>query len=233
MRKARKPGSDADSELSPPNRGRARAASHRHLRSACNRCGSTTRPQAHHVDGNWRNNRAENIETLCAPCHSDEHRGQGLTVTPLPRKAPRELAHAAAWAARRLLEATVAEGSGGLHPTPRGRLDWYGIKRRFAIPVEDNENLEKALLHACARLELLPVYHNGTLARRLDGSARDAALWNAGRISVLLLRLWLMLPEQERPPRLSAEQWYAEHKDRIAELLRESREVDGASRHGR
>ena len=39
----------------------------------CEACGSTDRLAAHHVNGNWRDNRQENIQTLCKSCHHSWH----------------------------------------------------------------------------------------------------------------------------------------------------------------
>jgi len=41
------------------------------LKKRCEICGAWKRLEAHHINGNWRDNRAENIMTLCKkPCHS-------------------------------------------------------------------------------------------------------------------------------------------------------------------
>ncbi len=125
-----------------------------------------------------------------------------FTATPLPRKTPEELAYAAAWGARRLLEATIAAGSGGLYPTSRGRGSWSEMKRHFAIPIADNGKLKEAWRDACAKLDLLSVSH------------------------------WYTVPREERPASWpwTAAQWYAEHLDRIEELLRRSGDLEAASR---
>ena len=46
-------------------------------------CGAKERLQAHHIDGNVRNNSPSNIQTLCVSCHISHHhraRRAGLTV---------------------------------------------------------------------------------------------------------------------------------------------------------
>ena len=48
----------------------------KHLKSACENCGSTERLAAHHKDGDRQNNEAENIQTLCARCHALLHHGK-------------------------------------------------------------------------------------------------------------------------------------------------------------
>lgn len=48
----------------------------RHLKAACERCGSTERLEAHHRDGDRRNNTAENIETVCKSCHVQGHHAE-------------------------------------------------------------------------------------------------------------------------------------------------------------
>lgn len=58
---------------------RARA----HLGTSCDACGAMTRLQAHHIDGQRRNNSPENIQTLCISCHASHHhraRSAGLMV---------------------------------------------------------------------------------------------------------------------------------------------------------
>ena len=62
----------ANTRLEPTLAGyRARA---KRLRGGeCAQCGGTTRLHAHHVNGDVTDNRAENIETLCASCHISGH----------------------------------------------------------------------------------------------------------------------------------------------------------------
>jgi 5-methylcytosine-specific restriction endonuclease McrA len=45
----------------------------RFLKEECERCGSTDSLIIHHVDENRRNNKPDNLETLCRSCHSKEH----------------------------------------------------------------------------------------------------------------------------------------------------------------
>lgn len=45
----------------------------KHRKSSCEACGLTDQLHAHHVDGNRKNNEAENIQTLCVFCHNFLH----------------------------------------------------------------------------------------------------------------------------------------------------------------
>lgn len=46
----------------------------------CVICGSVEDLALHHIDGNTKNNKVENLEWLCSKCHADEHRnGRGLS----------------------------------------------------------------------------------------------------------------------------------------------------------
>lgn len=50
---------------------------------SCENCGGAKLLAAHHVDGNWKNNSPENIQTLCVSCHAIHHhrvKRAGLTV---------------------------------------------------------------------------------------------------------------------------------------------------------
>jgi hypothetical protein len=150
----------------------------RYLGRSCENCGATTQLQAHHRDRNWLNNARANVATLCKECHAEHHaaerratstetvelRGKSITVvttgrwfttTPLPLKTDKEIAHAAAWGALKLLEETVAEACG--KPPPRAFL-WSRLKRRFSIAIGDNRRIEGAWRRACAELDLLSVY---------------------------------------------------------------------------
>ncbi len=40
-----------------------------HKKSRCERCGSTKNLMVHHKDGNRKNNKPSNLETLCWSCH--------------------------------------------------------------------------------------------------------------------------------------------------------------------
>ncbi len=40
----------------------------------CERCGSKGQMHLHHRDRDWRNWKKGNLETLCVPCHQEEHR---------------------------------------------------------------------------------------------------------------------------------------------------------------
>ncbi len=48
----------------------------------CARCGSTRSVDRHHVNGNWRDNRLENIELLCRSCHMRAHASQQTLTAP-------------------------------------------------------------------------------------------------------------------------------------------------------
>lgn len=68
--------------------GISRKASHYHARKqragCCEACGTSKRLQAHHVNEDWRDNRPENLQTLCVFCHAfwhAMHRRLGMTPT--------------------------------------------------------------------------------------------------------------------------------------------------------
>lgn len=48
---------------------KARARAIRRDGERCTRCRSTGPVEVHHLDGDWRNNRAENMVVLCPVCH--------------------------------------------------------------------------------------------------------------------------------------------------------------------
>lgn len=59
------------------------------LGSCCESCGTTERLQAHHIDGQRKNNSPENIQTLCIHCHvSHHHRAKAAGVSPAGRLIP-------------------------------------------------------------------------------------------------------------------------------------------------
>lgn len=43
------------------------------VKPQCESCGKTTRLHVHHVNGNWKDHRAENLKTLCCGCHLSLH----------------------------------------------------------------------------------------------------------------------------------------------------------------
>ena len=43
----------------------------------CESCGSTKKTEVHHVSGDWRDNRIENLERLCSACHKRRHKTKG------------------------------------------------------------------------------------------------------------------------------------------------------------
>lgn len=49
---------------------RAREAA---LKETCECCGGTAKLAIHHVNENWRDNRPENLQTLCINCHQQWH----------------------------------------------------------------------------------------------------------------------------------------------------------------
>ena len=55
----------------------------KHLKTACEACGHPYRLQAHHMNQDIRDNRPENIQTLCKHCHDFWHttaKRRGKTV---------------------------------------------------------------------------------------------------------------------------------------------------------
>ncbi len=53
----------------------------------CERCGSPNALDAHHKDGNWRNNLPENLERICRSCHNKVHRErQSCKICGKPQK---------------------------------------------------------------------------------------------------------------------------------------------------
>jgi DNA-directed RNA polymerase subunit RPC12/RpoP len=58
---------------------------------SCENCGGARLLAAHHVDGNWKNNSPENIQTLCVSCHAiHHHRVKRAGLTAPGRMEPRE-----------------------------------------------------------------------------------------------------------------------------------------------
>lgn len=45
----------------------------KHLRTSCEACGTERWLEAHHINQDRTNNQAENIQTLCSPCHDFWH----------------------------------------------------------------------------------------------------------------------------------------------------------------
>lgn len=45
----------------------------KHLKTSCEACGSVKSLEAHHVNQRKADNRSENIQTLCSPCHDFWH----------------------------------------------------------------------------------------------------------------------------------------------------------------
>ena len=63
------------------------------LKPACEACGVTTNRQAHHINTDWKDNRPENVQTLCLFCHHFWHAmHKRLGVTPM-QPMPKLLSH--------------------------------------------------------------------------------------------------------------------------------------------
>jgi hypothetical protein len=58
---------------------KARARAIRRDGGRCTRCRSTGPLEVHHLDGDWRNNQPENLESLCRPCHRAAEGTRGAT----------------------------------------------------------------------------------------------------------------------------------------------------------
>jgi hypothetical protein len=99
-------------------------------------------------------------------------------------------------------------------------MDWYAVKRRFSIAIDDNEALETALLHAYTELDLLSVYPHVFAHEEHRGATS----------LMLIAHLREMLPNGRTLPRMTPAEWYAEHKERADELVRKSRETHAARR---
>lgn len=52
---------------------RMRVAAQKLIGESCECCGSSMNLHAHHVNGDWSDNRVENIQTLCESCHHSWH----------------------------------------------------------------------------------------------------------------------------------------------------------------
>lgn len=66
-----------------PSLATLRSRAHREvpLRDSCETCGSRTQLNRHHVNENPADNRPENVQTLCAPCHTRWHWMNGKRAT--------------------------------------------------------------------------------------------------------------------------------------------------------
>lgn len=51
-----------------------------HLKSRCERCGTTQKLSVHHIDRDWSNNDTSNLQTLCTSCHTSLHHARGEIV---------------------------------------------------------------------------------------------------------------------------------------------------------
>ena len=62
----------------PTSRSSVRSALlRRHSKSRCESCGCRQKLDIHHVDGDWKNNSADNLQVLCHSCHMKLHWRQG------------------------------------------------------------------------------------------------------------------------------------------------------------
>jgi hypothetical protein len=99
-------------------------------------------------------------------------------------------------------------------------MDWYAVKRRFSIPIEDNEALQAALLRAYTELDLLSVYPHAFAHEERQPATSF----------MLISRLRDMLPDGKSLPRMTPAEWYAEHEEYVEEVLRKSRDVEATAR---
>ena len=74
MRKAFVKTGDGDQDYSPAHHSSRRIAyliENREMK--CEICGSTNNIDVHHIDGNYRNNKPENLQIVCRSCHLKIH----------------------------------------------------------------------------------------------------------------------------------------------------------------
>lgn len=73
----------AGSKILNPSLPTLRSRAHREvpLRDSCETCGSRTQLNRHHVNENPADNRPENVQTLCAPCHTRWHWKNGKSAS--------------------------------------------------------------------------------------------------------------------------------------------------------
>ena len=57
----------------PPTVAAARKRAHKMKQGCCGICGVTSRLSVHHIDENPKNNRKDNLQTLCLNCHNFWH----------------------------------------------------------------------------------------------------------------------------------------------------------------
>jgi 5-methylcytosine-specific restriction endonuclease McrA len=69
------------------SKGRSKKTYTKYRRERCEQCASTNKLTVHHADGNKKNNRPENLQTLCWPCHAKKHR-PGISL-PMAEEPPR------------------------------------------------------------------------------------------------------------------------------------------------
>ena len=68
-------------------------------KSNCELCGTTERLSIHHKDRNWSNNNLNNLQTLCASCHTLLHHAAGEIC---PKKGERPCLYCARISTRRV-----------------------------------------------------------------------------------------------------------------------------------
>ena len=56
----------------------------------CDHCGSTMDLDAHHLDGNIKNNDPKNVRTLCHPCHMKLHWQQNPSFGGTSKRSPQK-----------------------------------------------------------------------------------------------------------------------------------------------
>lgn len=59
-----------------------------YLKPQCELCATVRKLSIHHKDRNWRNNHPDNLQTLCASCHTSLHHRQGDILPPVQPKPP-------------------------------------------------------------------------------------------------------------------------------------------------
>lgn len=109
---------------------KAGVASYRkHLKSACESCGTPTKPlEVHHIDRNQLNNFVTNLKTLCKSCHRKAH-GKEISARMMGNK--HSLGHAT-WLGKKHSSATKAKISAarsGSEASPEARANMSAAGR--------------------------------------------------------------------------------------------------------
>ncbi|WP_138501767.1 HNH endonuclease signature motif containing protein [Spirosoma lacussanchae] len=63
----------ANTKSNPSDRTTFHLRARRHIKSACQECGTASGLEVHHIDRNIKNNDPENLQTLCRSCHMKLH----------------------------------------------------------------------------------------------------------------------------------------------------------------